>query len=367
MGEPTVRHLGGRHGAPLCVVAHAARNGLGASAYQTWAFRRADLTAFRATPFRCENGQCATMAQVRFLEPRTQGTARLSALLGRLVQDLKAPLGGLGAGARVALALALPERLSGKERAARQALAELEHAGTDALGALGLAPLFHPIARGHAGFAFALLEAHAALAKGAVDAAVVGGLDTGYDADVVEARIVGKTLFDGENPRGVIAGEGGALLLLLRRDVAKSLRWPVHGTIESIAVGREPATAGSEVGCLGLGLSRPARAIADRLVEEGRQIDWWLTDLTPEPLRVQELQLAWPRVAAGAMPPEARFELLYEHLGDLGAAAMPTGVTLAIEGFRRGDPAGQCCVVTGSSDGGDRGVVLVAVEPGPPR
>lgn len=41
---------------------------------------------------------------------------------------------------------------------------------------------------------------------------------------------------------------------------------------------------------------------------------------------------------------------------------MATAVTLGIEALRRGDPAGSTCIVTGSSDEGERSVVLVSAR-----
>ena len=138
-------------------------------------------------------------------------------------------------------------------------------------------------------------------------------------------------------------------------------------TIDSAATNEEVATRDSTVGLLGQGLSKPAVAIAKRLQEEKRALDWWISDATGEPFRVQELQLAWPRAAHKVMSPDGIIDLLPTNLGDLGAATMPTAAVLAIEGLRRGDPAGSTCLITGSSDDGSRGVVLLTARDPAPR
>lgn len=107
----------------------------------------------------------------------------------------------------------------------------------------------------------------------------------------------------------------------------------------------EPMTA--------LALSRCTVAATDLLAAQGRSLDWWITDMTSEPWRVQEFQLAWSRASARRMKPDGAFHVIASQLGDLGAA------TLAVEGFARGEPAANTCLATASSPEGPRGVVLV--------
>ncbi len=127
----------------------------------------------------------------------------------------------------------------------------------------------------------------------------------------------------------------------------------------AVATAREPGHLRGELPCQGAGLSAAANAVTARLRVERVGLDWWLGDMTGEPWRVHEFQLAWPRAAADTMAPTAALEMLPMNLGDLGAATMATGVAIAVEGLTRGGPLAQSCVVTGSSEGEDRGVVLV--------
>src|SRR5215472_11054978 len=103
-------HWGGKWGPSPVICATSAWNGLAFNPYQIWACRRAELTAFAETPFRCGNGQRATMAQIRTLPVRSQGLERMSTIAGRLIEELLPKLKGLPGSSRIALALCLSER-----------------------------------------------------------------------------------------------------------------------------------------------------------------------------------------------------------------------------------------------------------------
>jgi 3-oxoacyl-[acyl-carrier-protein] synthase-1 len=351
---------GGRSGGErLAIVGTAALNGLGFSPYQTWAFRRADQTAFVESPFICPNGKRATMAQVQTLDPRTGGAERLEKILTACLQQLGDPLGALPENDVVLVVLAAPRRFD-RGGAGEGDRRRLEQAIIDALAARRLRPHVSWMPRGHAAFAYAVDQAAKGLEAGYATVALVGGFDTAYDPEVVQDLIDNRRLFDGESQTAAIPGEGAAFALVTRGSPQRTLALAPLGWIDAIATNQEPATLDNDVSTLGLGLSRAARSIARHLMDERRTIDWWITDLTPDPLRVTEFQLAFPRVARGAMLPEGALDNLYENLGDLGAAAMPTALAIAVEGFRRGDPPARTCLVTGSSDDGDRGVVLAS-------
>jgi 3-oxoacyl-[acyl-carrier-protein] synthase-1 len=360
--EARVLHFGqGRGGAPPVVVcATSAWNGLGGSAYQTWAFRRAELTAFVESPFRCGNGVRATMAPIRTLDPLAYGARRLRAIVTRLLAPFERLLRTLPARTRIGVGLCLPVRMgAGGLSRSRAQRAALEKHVTAALEALGVEPLVRVETRGHAALSFVLLDAGTAFAQQTLDVVLVGGVDSYHDPDVVVELLEQERLFDGENLDSFIPGEGGAFMLLARRDIARSMRWPILAELRATATGYEPSTPFDELPCTGVGLSRAAIAATELLREARQPLGWWLSDLTPESYRLQELQLAWPRAAAGLMPAESTLDFLPPHLGDLGAATIPTGLAVAIEGMQRGAPAARNCLVTGSSVTADRGAVLI--------
>ncbi|HZJ54198.1 MAG TPA: hypothetical protein VFD38_08660, partial [Myxococcaceae bacterium] len=93
------------------VFATSAWNGLGATPHQIWAFRRAELAAHAETPFRLTDGERATMLHIRTLPPRSQGVDRLLPVLRSLLAPLLPRAAELAPRARVAVVLALSERV----------------------------------------------------------------------------------------------------------------------------------------------------------------------------------------------------------------------------------------------------------------
>lgn len=363
--KPEVTRFDGGEAPRLVVAGASAINSLAFTPWQLWAFLRAEQTAFAETPFRCANGARATMATLRTLHPRASGVERLVPLAGRLLDELVPMLVSAPPELRVALVLCLPSRMGdagakvfrGQRRVLEEELGGRLAEAQEARG--GEAPLVRALPLGHAAMAHAVRELGAAMARGLVDVAFVGGVDTAYDTDYVEELLAQERLFDGENLAAPLLGEGGAFLALATLDAAAACRWPRLAQVAAVATGREPATVDNDVPTMGLGLSRCAVAATDHLEAEGRTLDWWISDMTAEPLRVQEFQLAWPRASARRMRPDSTLDFPASQLGDLGAAVMPTAVALAVEGFARRAPAADTCLVTGSSDGGERGVLLL--------
>jgi 3-oxoacyl-[acyl-carrier-protein] synthase-1 len=345
---------------PAVVIAEAtAWNALGTSTHQTWAFRRADVTSLVESPFRLSSGRRAILASIRTLPPRATGLDRLAPVIDAILAPHLARLQALGSGARVGAVLALAERFAegappdrGAERQRAVALVER------ALSQAGLAPLMQVVTQGRAGGAAALLEAGAALASGSLDAVLVGGMDTHHDPDVLEALELEGRLFDGERPGGLVPGEGAAFLLCTRRDVARRAGWPLRLCVEGASFCEEPAARDPSAPRLAQGLTRALRAHADLLEAAGRDVDWWMCDLTHEAERVHEWQLAFPRACVGVSRGAPALDVLPPLLGDLGAATVPTALGIAAEGLSRGDPSGSTCLVAVSSRGAARGAVL---------
>lgn len=358
-----VVHWGGKWGPAPAIVATSAWNGMGFTPHQIWAWRRAEMNALAESPFLCPNGSRTTMAHIRTLPVRARGPERIRTIAEALVSMLLPPLGALPPSSKVGLVLCLAERFEDRAPARlRAGRGELEAALLALLEGQGLDIVHLLVPRGHAAFAHGVIEACAALSAHQVDAAIVGGVDTYYDPDVMETLFAAKRVFDGENLDSFIPGEGGAFCLIARSDIANRHKWPILARVESAASNEEPAHMGTDLPCLGLGLSRPMRAISDRLDAEHRKIDLWLGDLTNENYRTQEWMLAFPRASAGVTGPGAAMQFLPVFLGDLGAATMPTAAVIAVESFIRGDPAAKTCLISGSSTGEHRGALLLAAE-----
>ena len=349
----------------VTLVGAGAINGLAFNPWQLWSFLRAELTAFTASPFRGASGERLTMATLRTLHPQSVGVERLVPIGLRLLDEALPWIASMDPAQRVALVLCLPSRMAdggGRTWPQQRRILERELAAHLA-AALHLRGSPDPAVRalpcGHASLAFAMEELGPAMERGLVDVALVLGLDTPHDPAWVEDLIAQRRVFDADSLEAPIMGEGGALLVMATREAARRNGWPRLADLTASATAREAATVDNDVPILGLALSRCAVAATDALEAAGRTLDWWISDLTPEPDRVQEFQLAWPRAAARRMPTDATLDFLAPQLGDLGAATMPTAVALALEGLSRGAPRADTCLVTGSSPTGERGVALI--------
>lgn len=345
------------------VAASAALNGLGFDPWQTWAFRRAELTAYAASPFRCPNGKALTMGAIRTFPPQARAEHRVDAITAALLESLAGDVEALGDVRSVAALVTLsglptPGEAGCRARAGR-VVRRVEAWLEDRL-APGVTTVVEHDLRAHAGLAHALLRVVPALLDDRVDAALLLGVESYYDPDVLAALFAGGRLHDGENLDGFIPGEGGGALLVVKASRAKAMGRAVRARIEGAATAWEAARPDNDVPCLGDALTAVTRSLTDVLAAQRRPLDWWLCDVTGDALRQHEFQLAWPRAGYDVMGPTGALEYLPETLGDLGAATMHTAVAVAGEGFLRGDPAAETCLVTGSSDEGPRGAVLLS-------
>jgi 3-oxoacyl-[acyl-carrier-protein] synthase-1 len=357
VNPPPVAAFRDASGEAALVCGTTAWNGLGFTPHQIWAFRRAEIAAHAETPFRLSEGQRATMLHVRTLPPRAQGVDRLAPILRRLVSPLLAQVASLGR-PRAAIVLGLADRFADGGRSASGARRLEASIAADARNA-GVEATVQIVARGHAGLAFPLVSTCSMLASGALDVALVGGVDTYYEAAAIDDLVREGRLFDGKNLEGFIPGEGGAFLLLARGDVARRAGWHAAGRVEALAASQDPAAVDMEMPITGAALTAAIRAIVDPLLAQRRTVDWWISDLTHEPDRVLEWQLTYPRASA-ASSADAPLDLLAPLLGDLGAAALPTAMVLATEGFLRGHPAARTCLASAASPGRERSAVLLA-------
>jgi 3-oxoacyl-[acyl-carrier-protein] synthase-1 len=367
-----VKAFGEAGGAAPLLVGTAAFNGLGFNAHQSWAFWRAEISPWTESPFACKNGERATMAHARTLPLRSFGVLRLVELAREAWSELAPKLEALPAGARVGLYLGISERFrtgngdpfGAQRRALETRLQKLP--GKVPLASVSLFP------HGHSATAFALQEAGMALASRAVDAAVVGGLDTYYDPPVIETLIQQARLFDKKNTTAIIPGEGAAFALVARSDVQRQAGLPGVARVETVSTALEPSTLTGDAPCAAVGLGEALRGVTSRLKAQRRMLEWMISDVTNEDYRTHEFGLAVPRAGAPGgldtggkdyfqvIGPRFAYDFLPECFGDLGAASIATGMVLAAECFRRSVPPRRNCLVAGSSVCNERGAVLLS-------
>jgi 3-oxoacyl-[acyl-carrier-protein] synthase-1 len=364
-------HFGDARAPSVVVVDLAARNGLGVDPATTWAFWRAELLGHHPSPFRDDRGERLTMVLQRHLPPRLTGVARLAQTLRETLLPLGASLDALGG--RTGVILGVAERFHDPHtpalRAQRDALSQCLDgwcAERPQTASLGL------VAEGHAGFAAAAARAGEALIDGALDVAVVAGVDSYHDADVVQGLLRSERVFDGKNLDSMTPGEGCAALVLTRPHDAKRAGLAALAVLESVGRGEEPGPMVSDRHVTGEGLTEAIDALATRAAALGEPLGWILGDLTNESYRSREHALAFPRAfAPGGLDDgdasarrrvldDLRADWLPLRFGDLGAATMPTAAVLATESFLRGDPGARRCLLLGTSTVMARGAALLA-------
>lgn len=341
----------------LCLA--QAMNGLGFTSHQTWALRRADVRAMTESPFRLPDGELASMAHVRVLPRDDVGAMRLYAILEQILSTPAQWLRGRVAPGRLGVVLALPYRhQGGGQERYRKERAQLERATHELLGSIGVPFELHVEARGHAGPAHGLRWLGEQIGRDEIDVGLLVGVDTYYDPDIFDWLSDQKRLFDGHRIDGFIPGEGGAVIGLASARWQQAQGWSPLGRLEAIGTALEPVDP-SQGENLGVGLTAAIGAVSDHLAASERTVDWWLGDVTTEARRLREFQLAFPRVSARVSHAQTVLEFLPEHLGDLGAATIPTGIAIATEAFLRGAPRARNCVLFAASNGPDRAAVLI--------
>ena len=350
----------GETGSDPVICGVEALNGLGFNAHQTWALRRADLRALWETPFRTWRGEQISMGHIRVLPPDDFGAARIETVFTDLWKNWSRWLSGRIRPGRLAAALSLPERYAPQTRHPRfpGERATLEAFLRRRITAVDPEPRceLHPY--GHGGGAYSVQWAAQQLTNGAVDVALVFGIDTYYDPDVVEWLLEQNQIYVGDGIDGFVPGEGGALVVLSTSDYARQQGWPVLARVSATNLVSEPQCS-TVAPNLGVGLTSAVGGICESLEATDERVDWWLGDVSTEAYRIREFQLALPRFTARVAHADSVLEFVPTHFGDLGAATIPTAMTIAVEGFSRGAPRARNCLIWASSDGATRGAVLL--------
>lgn len=179
-----------------------------------------------------------------------------------------------------------------------------------------------------------------------------GGVDTQHDWALLQALEAADRLVTIENIDGVRPGEGAAFAV-----VAPAANDGDVGVL-ALGLGREPFPVGSEQPSFALGLTQALEtAVAPLRATRQRTNEWWL-DLTHEAYATQALQNVIARFG-DVLGLKTDLQMPLKELGDVGAAAMPLLAVLSAEAWRLGHAIDRTAVVTGCSDNGARGALLM--------
>ncbi|MBW2456365.1 MAG: hypothetical protein JRI68_17730 [Deltaproteobacteria bacterium] len=325
------------------VVATGARGATGLNALQLAMGVRARLFEPRACGFKDRRGRAIGLCRVGGLPADLHGYDRLLALAAPALREATAGQPP----ATVPLLLALPEagRPDDDDRFDTTFLAELAQRA-DVTIIRGRSEV---VRRGHAGMAWVLDEAVRLLRAGA-PTVVVGGVDSYYEPATLQWLDEAYRLHSLEAANGFIPGEAAAFLVL-RAAGAKPRAGEAAAPCRLVALARdeEHAVLDDEEPNL-------ARAITKVACEVGaREAPWVLCDVNGERHRLREWRMVAYRedLSAGA-----QLRLPHE-IGDVGAASGAVMMCLATSYWRLGCAPGSRAVILLSSEGTERGALLL--------
>jgi 3-oxoacyl-[acyl-carrier-protein] synthase-1 len=213
------------------------------------------------------------------------------------------------------------------------------------------------VAQGRASGVYAIEQAAGRIARGEDDFILVGGVDSYFDADRLEALDAARRLHGPDTENGFIPGEGAAFVLLSsRRRAGSDVK---HASIVGVGTEREPRPFGSPDPCHALGISL---AFKRALAPLGpAKIGWALSDVVGERHRLDEWLFASGRIQH-SLTSDLQHDTPLLLTGDLGAAAAPLLVVLACVGWSTGCAPADLALVAAHSDESERGALLLASE-----
>lgn len=340
---------------------------VGGQTAQTATSVRAGLSAYEVSAICNKRFEPMTMALVPedVLPPLNEKLAKVSSMTSRQSRMLRLAHIALtealeslpeGHAAAVPLLMAGPEAYPGQPAVIKGDF--LRYLGVQA-GVKFDQQLCKLATTGRAAGIQALRVALQALASGAHDYVLVGGVDTYLDLYLLatldaDDRILADGVMDGFAP-----GEGAGFLLLCSDRARESLAVKPRVKIHSPGLSMENGHRYSDEPYTGDGLAQAVTSALEELNNE--PVASILSSMNGENFGAKEWGVAYIRNAA-AFEPASRMEHPAECFGDTGAAVMPilTGIVAVglEEGYRRG-PALVCC----SSEGPQRGAVCISVEP----
>lgn len=354
---------------PRAVIATVGvRSAIGLNAIETAMMLRAGSAAMMECALVDSGGNPITGCMQTTLDPKLVGWERAGHLAIVAMQEAIAPFGKAIADLRTKLVLCIDEP-------SQKALADAPR------GAFGAA--IHPAtpmvsfvherakemvsskitiqlcARGNAGPATIMEEMITALDRGEHDAIILGGVHTDYDpARIAELEEQGR-LYSSENLDALIPGECAAFVVLVRPDLARHWRIPVHASIVGWGQAWDEATPENDHSAMeALGMTAAVKAATQPMVDAGMKTGWSITDMTFEMWRVHEWQAMLIRTRKAWGEPYV-VDSPAQRIGNLGAAVMPFAMAMVHEGKRRGVAPDERCLAIAGSETGARGAVFL--------
>lgn len=331
------------------ITAWGACTPIGRDALSTAVAARAGFCGFREHPFMVDSaGEPMRVAQVPWLGIAVQGAQRLLQMLCPAIDEV---LRGRESLPRVGLVLALPPPRPGLPQELVPALQE----ALKARHGQRLAVL-QTVRSGHAAGIEALHQAAGLLQSGRVSACVVAGADSYLAPETLEWLEACDQLHGAgalNNAWGFVPGEGAGALLLQPPQAGA----PAWADVVGLGLGRESRLIKTDAVCTGEGLTQAVRQALAALPEGLVATDIYC-DMNGEAYRADEYGFTALRTRE-RLRNAGDFVTPADCWGDVGAAGAPLHLLLAAMACRKGHAKGPLALVWASSEGGERGAVLI--------
>jgi 3-oxoacyl-[acyl-carrier-protein] synthase I len=337
-------------GGDVAVIGVGAVTPSGPNALVTAMALRAGKCLLRQSRFIDAAGENIGICTLPYIADDLTGRERYVDLAAPALASALAPLGPDAASKPVPLLLALPEGADPLDpRGARllEALATRAGVRLD----LSRSKVF---AQGRAAGISAFEAAIARLRDGTDAMVLVGGVDSYFDAERLEALDGARRLHGPETENGLIPGEAAAFVLLVSAKRAGSFHR--YASIAGVGVEREPLPFGSPEPSQYLGMTVAMK----RALESARGIKfgWTISDVAFERHRIDEWLHVTGRLHA-SFAEGALHEQPLALTGDVGAASVPLFVTLACVAWQVGTAPALIVAIAAHADGAERGVMTL--------
>lgn len=343
--------------ANIYIVAVGARTPLGLTAPTAAAAVRAEITALAEHPFMVDQlGDPMPGALDPELDPQLIMVSRLLAMAETALREVCSPLDcELSLHAPLPVFLGLPEMRPGftemEAESVRLGLGKLE----------GLPIPFseiHIFAQGHsAGFA-AMAAATEAMRQGEIEACFVGGLESYFNPDTMEWLDANRQLAGAASRSGFVPGEGAGFCLLMTERACARLKLKAFVRVHAITMGCETKLLKSSDICLGEGLTATVRDALSCLHSLDGRINSIICDINGERYRSEEWGFVCLHLGTHFDNPTGYLSPA-EYWGDMGAASGPLFAMLFLQANARGYSKGSRTLMWASSEGGQRGCVVL--------
>lgn len=344
------------------VVGVGARTPIGLTAVESGFAYRAASVGMREAPLTAEDGadEGITMCFLPTIDPLLVGHERAARLAIPALDEACRALGPALQQMRVRLVVCMDEHLAATSPDGQTPATVLAARVFQRASQLAPQAALDTSIRGPAGLGFVLPGVLDALGRGAIDAAIVGGVHTDYDPARVRALAEAGRLFKTDNLDSIIPGELAAFFILVRPDAARTYKLAPLAQLFAVATAHDKMRPDNDEPAFeAVGLTVAVRKAGAPLADAKLRAGWLLTDLTFETHRLFEHQSMLVRTQPLWTEPQ-QWDPPALRMGALGAAAMPFHVVLATEAWRRGWAPHSVAFSCAGSDGGERAALLMS-------